>query len=67
MMIMTMRVRLAKSLMKLEEQNSNTINNNMKGSELVTFRMNFVIQLRMIWKLRLKLMFMNLLMSMLNK
>ena len=67
MMIMTMRVRLAKSLMKLEQQNSNTINNNMKGSELVTFRMNFVIQLRMIWKLRLKLMFMNLLMSMLNK
>ena len=26
----------------------------------MTFRMNFVIQLRMIWKLRLKLMFMNL-------
>ena len=48
--------------MKLEEQNSNTINNNMKGSQLMTFRMNFVIQLRMIWKLRLKLMFMNLLM-----
>ena len=67
MMIMTMRVRLTKSLMKLEEQNSNTINNNMKGSQLMTFRMNFVIQLRMIWKLRLKLMFMNLLMSMLNK
>ena len=34
----------------------NTINNNMKGSQLMTFRMNFVIQLRM-----------NLLMSMLNK
>ena len=67
MMIMTMRVRLTKSLMKLEEQNSNTINNNMKGSQLMTFRMNFVIQLRMIWKLRLKLIFMNLLMSMLNK
>jgi hypothetical protein len=67
MMIMTMRMRLTKSLMKLEEQNSNTINNNMKGSQLMTFRMNFVIQLRMIWKLRLKLMFMNLLMSMLNK
>ena len=61
MMIMTMRMRLTKSLMKLEEQNSNTINNNMKGSQLMTFRMNFVIQLRMIWKLRLKLMFMNLL------
>ena len=58
MMIMTMRVRLTKSLMKLEEQNSNTINNNMKGSQLMTFRMNFVIQLRMIWKLRLKLMVM---------
>ena len=29
-MIMTMRMRLTKSLMKLEEQNSNTINNNMK-------------------------------------
>ena len=67
MMIMTMRVRLAKSLMKLEEQNSNTINKNMKGSQQMTFRMNFVIQLRMIWKLRLKLMFMNLLMCMLNK
>ena len=67
MMIMTMRMRLTKSLMKLKEQNSNTINNNMKGSQLMTFRMNFVIQLRMIWKLRLKLMFMNLLMSMLNK
>ena len=67
MMIMTMRMRLTKSLMKLEEQNSNTINNNMKGSQLMTFRMNFVIQLRMIWKLRLKLMFMNLLRSMLNK
>ena len=67
MMIMTMRVRLTKSLMKLEEQNSNTIKNNIKGSQLMTFRMNFVIQLRMIWKLRLKLMFMNILMSMLNK
>ena len=32
----------------------------MKGLQLITFRMNFVIQLRMIWKLRLKLMFMNL-------
>jgi hypothetical protein len=35
------------------------INNNMKGSQLMTFRMNFEIQLRMIWKLSLKLMFMN--------
>ena len=67
MMIMTMRMRLTRSLMKFEEQNSNTINNNMNGSQLMTFRMNFVIQLRMIWNLRLKLMFMNLLMSMLNK
>ena len=67
MMIMTMRMRLTKSLMKLEEKNYNTINNNMKGSQLMTFRMNFVIQLRMIWKSRLNLMFMNLVMSMLNK
>jgi hypothetical protein len=35
-------MRLTKSLMKLEEQNKNTINNNMKGSQLMTFRMNFV-------------------------
>jgi hypothetical protein len=32
MMIMTIRMRLKKSLMKLEAQNKNTINNNMKGS-----------------------------------
>jgi hypothetical protein len=29
---MTIRMRLKKSLMKLEAQNKNTINNNMKGS-----------------------------------
>ena len=38
----------------------------LKGSQLVTFRMN-VIKLRMLWKLRLKLKLMNLLKSMLNK
>ena len=37
-----------------------TINNNMKGSQLMTFRMNVI-------QLRLKLMFMNILISMLNK
>ena len=49
-----------------EELNANTINNYEKSSQLMTFRRN-MIQLRMIWKLRLNLMFLNLLRSMLNK
>ena len=44
----------------------NTSNNNMKGSQLMTFRIN-VIQLRMLWTFRLKLKLTNLLRSMLNK
>ena len=40
--------------------------NNMKGSQLMIFRMH-VIQLRILWKLGLKLKLMNLLRSMLNK
>jgi hypothetical protein len=51
MIIITMKMRLTKSKMKLEEKNRNTSNNNMKGSKLMKFRTNFVIQLRMIWKL----------------
>ena len=50
---------LTKSLMELEELNQITINNNVKGSQLKRLR-RIVIQLRMIWKLRLKLMFINL-------
>ena len=46
--------------------NWNAINNNMIGSQLMTFRMN-VIQLRMLWKLRLKLKLIHILRSMLNK
>ena len=34
MMIMTMKMRLTKSLMKLEERNQNTINSNLKGLQL---------------------------------
>jgi hypothetical protein len=61
-------MRLTKRLKKFEEQNeiTITINNNMKVSQLMMFRMN-VIKLRLIKKLRLKLTFMNLLMSTLNK
>ena len=43
-----------------EELNANTINNYEKSSQLMMFRRN-MIQLRMIWKLRLNLMFLNLL------
>ena len=50
---------LTTSLMKLEDLNQNTFNNNGKGSQLKRFR-RIMIQLRMIWKLRLKLMFINL-------
>ena len=67
MMISTLRMRLTKSKMKLEDPNENTIDSNLKSSQLTMFRMNFVIQLRMIWKLRLNLMFMNSMRSMLNK
>ena len=52
---------------KLEEQNCNTINSNLKGSQLIMLRMNFVKQLRMIWMLRLNLKLMNSVRSMLNK
>ena len=40
-------MRLTKSLMKLEELNQNTINNNAKGSQLMMLRKN-MIQFRMI-------------------
>ena len=49
-----------------EELNANTINNYEKSSQLMTFRRN-MIQLRMIWKLKLKLMCMNLLRRTVNK
>jgi hypothetical protein len=52
---------------ELEEQNCNTINSNLKGSQLIMLRMNFVKQLRMIWMLRLNLKLMNSVRSMLNK
>ena len=48
-----------------EELNAYTINNYEKSSQLMTFRRS-MIQLNMIWKLRLNLMFFNLLRSMLN-
>ena len=67
MMISTLRMRLTKSKMKLEDPNENTIDSNLKSSQLKMLRMNFVIQLRMIWKMRLNLLFMNSMRSLLNK
>ena len=51
---------------KLDEVKSDTINSNLKSSQLMLLRMHFVIQLIQ-WKLRLNLMFMNSVRSMLNK
>ena len=66
-MISSLRMRLTKSKMKLEDPNENTIDSNLKSSQLKMLRMNFVIQLKMIWKMRLNLMFMNSMRSLLNK